>query len=142
MKLVYQTRSGGFDSPIGDQGNCFQACVATLLQIPLEVAFDCIAVESNGHWFEDFNKWLEQYGLGCIYLETSKEKPMTSTDFLGLHIMECMSITLYQGERHAVVIKNGEVIHDPDPNAKEQGECKAVYIFVPLEAYRLVRQRA
>ena len=138
MNQVNQTRFGGKDAPVRKQGNCFQACVATVLQIPLEEAFDH-AFLPDDQWFGEFNKWLEQYGLGCIFLETSEEKPATCSGFLGIHIAECMSKTLYHGERHAVVIKNGNLLHDPNPNAKEQGECQGIYIFVPLEAYRLVR---
>ena len=139
MIKVYQTRFGGEDAPMEKQGNCFQACVATVLQMPLEEAFDCTSLQSEDHWFDDFNEWLEQYGLGCIWFETSEEKPMSASIIRGIHIAECKSKTLYNGERHAIVIRNGELFHDPNPNAKEQGEFQGVYVFVPLEAYKLVR---
>ncbi len=66
---------------------------------------------------------------------------MKTTEIKGLSIAVCMSKTLYHGERHVVVTHNhNELFHDPNPNAKEQGELQGVYIFVPLEAYRLVRR--
>ena len=142
MNRVYQDRFGGQDAPAEQRGNCFQASLATVLQMPLEEAFDCTDIKYDGKdglWFRDLNKWLEQYRLGCIFLETSKEKPAFVSEILGIHIAECMSKTLYHGERHAVVMQDGDLLHDPNPNAKEQGEMQGIYIFVPLEAYRLVR---
>lgn len=140
MFKVYQDRFCGRDAPKEQQGNCFQACVATVLQMPLEEAFDCCLHEDDEKWFDEFNEWLEQYGLGCIWLEMPKDnKPATSV-FKGIHIVECMSPNLYHGERHAVVVKEGwELLHDPLPSAKEQGEIQGVYIFVPLEPYKMVR---
>lgn len=142
MFKIDRTRFGGKDSPIYGQGNCFQACVATVLQIPLEEAFNH-ASYADDEWLPEFNKWLEQYGLGCIFVEMSQEKPASTTAIKGINIAECMSKTLYHGERHAVVIcDNFELFHDPNPNAKEQGEIQGVYIFVPLEPYKLVRIKA
>ena len=135
---INQTCFGSTDSPIEQQGNCLQACIATVLQIPLEEAFDCRFHEDNGGWFDDFNEWLEQYNLGCIYLEHTKEKPLTCSEIKGIFIMECMSKTLYQGDRHVVVMRGGDLLHDPNPNAREQGECQGIYLFVPLEPYKLV----
>jgi len=138
MFKVDQTRFGGKDTLLERRGNCFQACVAMALQIPLEEAFDHTFIEDD-QWFGEFNKWLAQYGLGCIFLETSEEKPATCSEFLGIHIAELRSDTLYNGILHAVVMRGGDLLYDPLPNAQEQGKCQGVYIFVPLEAYRLVR---
>jgi len=139
MFKVDQTTFGGKDTPLKQQGNCFQSCVATVLQIPLDEAFNHSSY-ADDEWLLEFNKWLEQYGLGCIFVEMSQEKPANTTTLKGINIAECMSKTLYNGERHAVVIRDHfELLHDPNPNAKEQGEVQGVYIFVPLEPYKLVR---
>ena len=140
MFTVDQTRFGGANAPKEQQGNCFQACVATVLQLPLEEAFDCRGIQDED-WIGEFNKWLEQYGLGCIYVFHTTEHPIKSMGMKGLSIAELMSETLYEGERHVVVMRGHyEVFHDPNPNAKKQGELQGVYIFVPLEPYKLVRR--
>ncbi len=140
MFKVYQTRFGGKDSPVYGQGNCFQACVATVLQIPLEEAFNH-ASYTDDEWFAEFNKWLEQYDLGCIFIEMSEEKPVGTTIIQGIHIAELKSETLYHGVSHAVVMRGHfELFHDPNPNAKELGDLQGVYVFVPLEPYKLVRR--
>ena len=142
MFKVDQTCFGGKDAPPADQGNCFQACVATVLQMPLEEAYDCRGPQEKGnHWFDDFCKWLEQYGLGCLFFEHTKEKPVVASAFPGLYIVECQSNTLYQGELHVVVACDGEVIHDPNPHANGRiGDNRGIYIFVPLRPYELVRR--
>ena len=140
MFKVNQTKFGGKDAPLEEQGNCFQACVATVLQMPLEEAFDCRGIQDNDDWMDAFNKWLEQYGLGCIFLETPKDNKPGMTVPRGIHIVECMSKTLYNGELHVVVVKDDwELLHDPSPYAKEQGEVQGIYLFVSLEPYKLVR---
>ena len=71
----------------------------------------------------------------------SKEHPIITTELKGLYIAECMSETLYQGARHVVVMQDHfELFHDPNPNAKEQGDLQGLYIFEPLEPYKLVRK--
>lgn len=140
MNKIDQTRFGGKDAPVEEQGNCFQACVATVLQIPLEEAYDCIGVQDDDEWFDDFNKWLVQYGLGCIFFEHSEKAPVKATSFRGIYMVECMSKALYHGERHCVVVRDEKLLHDPNPHAKEQGDCQGIYIFVPLRPYELVRR--
>ena len=137
MAGVFQTRFGGSNAPLEEQGNCFQACVATVLRIPLSEAFDCRPIPGE-RWFAEFNEWLEQYGLGCIFLEAQNETVL-ATILKGVHIAEHMSETLYNGERHAVVIIDGALVHDPNPYAERQGKLQGVYLFVPLEACRMVR---
>ncbi|KKL84801.1 hypothetical protein LCGC14_1961060, partial [marine sediment metagenome] len=43
MKPIYQTRFAGPDAPVAEQGNCFAACLASILECSLEevdVLFD------------------------------------------------------------------------------------------------------
>lgn len=149
MMIKYnQTRFGGIDAPIEEQGNCFQAGVATVLQIPLEEAFDCIPYETldavgksmdDAPLFVAFLQWLKQYGLSCIFIQCDVVKPMITT-LKGIHMAEVKSQTLKNGESHIIVIKDGELLHDPNPNSRTSGyEYIGAYIFVPLEPHKLVR---
>lgn len=138
MKPVYQTRFGGLKAPFEERGNCFQACVASILEIPLEEAFDCRTWEDET-WFDKFNDWLSKYGLVCIAFDHNDKKPLACTEIKGYAIMECKSETLYHGEYHVVVIKDQEVVHDPNPNAIRVGECQGFYLFVPLDPARQIR---
>ena len=132
MIKVSQTKFGGHGSPLEEQGNCFQACVASILEIPLEEAFDCRPYP-DGTWFDKFNEWLKPYGLYCIAFDHTKEKPVTCTQVAGYAIMDCMSTTLYHGEHHVVVILNQKVVHDPNPHAGVQvGECQGFMLILPI----------
>jgi len=141
MIKIFQTRFGGLDKPTNEQGNCFQACIASILEIPLKEAFDCTPygpsekgtpVEKDS-WYVDFNKWLAERGLASIYLECSRVVPAV-TQILGYHLAEVKSTTLKNGESHCVVIHNGNLVHDPNPNSKANLDYVfGVYLIVPLD---------
>lgn len=141
MVKIYQTRFGGIDKPVEEQGNCFQACLASILEIPLEKAFDCIPFDTlqdglleTEPWYLAFNEWLSQFGLASIYLSYSPVIPAVSS-LLGYHIAEVKSSVLKNGETHAVVIHNGDLIHDPNPNSKvNSDDLVGIYFIVPLDA--------
>jgi len=133
MIKVNQTTFGGKDAPLSEQGDCFQACVASILEIPLEDAFDCRPYPDET-WFDKFNEWLRPRGLYCIIFDHTAEKPLACTQILGFAIMDCMSTTLYQGEHHVVVIHNQEVVHDPNPHAGGRlGDCQGFMLILPYQ---------
>ena len=130
MIKVYQTKFGGKDALLEEQGNCWQVCIASILELPLEEAFDCRKYSDNG-WFGRFNEWLLPKGLYCIRFDHSVEKPIACSQIIGYAIMACMFSTLYQ---HVVIIKNQEVVHDPNPHAKGRlGECRGFYLILPIQ---------
>jgi len=140
MLKINQTSYGGLDCEIENQGNCFQACVASIFELPLEEAFDCrpypISPEGSpfeeDSWFIAFNKWLGGKGFGCIWLEWT---PPTVTKLLGYHIAQYKSPTLKARGDHAVVLLDGCVEHDPNSRRKADviGEdLIGVYLLVGL----------
>ena len=147
MIKINQTRFGGIDKPISERGNCFQACLASILEIPLEQAFDCVPFESDldpeatefeqQHWYVAFNKWLEQFGLGSIYLEWQPDTP-TGTELTGYHLAAVKS-SMRKNGRHCVVIHNGEFVHDPNPNSKvNSDDLLGVYLLVSLNVAKFI----
>jgi len=133
MQKVFQTRFGGVDAEPKEQGNCFQACIATILGIPLDDAFDCIPFPPR-KWFPAFNRWLKQYNLGCIFLE-AKDGEVPCTLLVGTHIAECAS-TMESNTNHAIVMREGRYIHDPNVYANGRGKLMGVYLFVPINLRR------
>lgn len=131
MLKVTQTWLGGIDAPIDGHGNCFQACVASVLEIPLEGAFNH-GVFGDNEWLEEFNKWLKQYGLACIFIQCSPDKPLNCSPILGIHIAEMEAIGAKL--KHAVVFEDDKIIHDPMPYPRtKEYTCCGVYFFVPLD---------
>jgi len=131
MIKIYQTKFAGIDAPIGERGNCWQAAVASILELPLDEVPD---IQLYGHdliWFDEFREWLEQYGLGAIGLSTGGNITLQ-----GYHLMECKSTTLNNDELHVVVGLNQELAHDPNPNAATLGEVVDYIIFTALDPAR------
>jgi hypothetical protein len=140
MKKVYQTRFGGSDSPRAEQGNCFQACIATIFGLQLEDAFDCLICD-EGHWFDEFQRWLKPYGLACVYVSHGGY-----CGDAGIFIQDRKSTTLKNPDDGHVVLawmEDGHVIvvHDPNPNARELGEVKGAFMFVPISKEKFVGRR-
>lgn len=107
MKPVKQTTFGY------PRGNCYAACVASLLEIPLEA---CPIVEDVATWNEVWDAWYAARGLARMCFEYNPEwKPR------GWAIISGISprvMTDEDGERvhHSCVGCDGELVHDPHPD--------------------------
>lgn len=102
MTPVMQTQV----SQPGVKGNCFAACVASILEIPIEDAFDCWKY-TDEDWHDEFKKWLYERGLDCVALW---ELPVG-----------VFGIANGQSPRgvsggHSVIWKDGQLAHDPHPD--------------------------
>lgn len=151
MKRVSQTTFGGPDAPRAEMGNCLQACVASILGIPLEEAFDSndyatteeqAKGDERQHWYLAFEDWCYKRGLGLFWLQGP-----ISDALLG--IADVHSKALGHGIRHAVVARGREVYWDPNPHYRnanvehefvEQSPCW-MYI-VPLDITEWTRMEA
>ncbi len=137
MKPVYQTKFGGKSSALDERGNCFQACLASVFELPLGEAFDVTHYDTP-EWWDQFNAWLAEFGLACVYVTTlagedgQVHRPWSES--LGYHIGRVDSTTWTDGTRHAVVMKGDEVVHDPNPHSTSEGKVGGVYLFVVLNA--------
>ncbi len=141
MKPVNQTKFKGSDAPIEEQGDCFMACLASILELSIDEVFDD-KIHPEGHWFDELNKWLVGFNLGCIHLparinEAGNFAP--GTTYLGYHIMEFESVNLKPGDGHVCVSKDGTVVHNPHPDQgiEDVGEYKGVFLLVSLDVAEL-----
>lgn len=95
-------------------GNCFSACVASLLELPTsDVPYFMGNTEKEGEeWFGRFEKWIKPHGFYPVIFELldgNKWRPS------GLHILSGKSP---RGDFPHSVIADGEenIIHDPHPS--------------------------
>jgi len=120
MNPVYQTIFGG------KEGNCFQAALASIMELPLkDVPHFMLYDEAN--WWEKYEKWAKQFGLQPIGIVPGGEwKPR------GWHLILGGSP---RGEfDHCIVGFAGKPVHDPYPNGKcELNDIKSYEFFVQLE---------
>lgn len=98
-------------------GNCFAACVASLLDLPLSDVPN-FAVAGEDWWFKSFVAWVGSRGLqacGARLPEEASRVPLETPCILGV------PSTLLPGALHAVVgvatDKGWRILHDPHPAA-------------------------
>lgn len=115
-------------------GNCFAACVASLLELPLsQVPNFCIA---EGDWWEGFQSWLGRRGLFAFEVELS-DRPTIARVPAGAWCI--VSGKSPRGPHlHSVVARGAwergyELIHDPHPaQAWIDGEPRCITVIAPL----------
>lgn len=129
MKPVDQTCFSGFvggipeGTPPEEIGNCLQAAVASILEMPLEAVPHFAA--SEGDWGEEMVAWLRVQQYGFINL-TDPTKPWP-----GFHLMSGKSP---RGDYlHTVVARGDEVAHDPHPSRAGVLDVQDRWLFVPFD---------
>jgi hypothetical protein len=107
-------------------GNCWQTCIASLLNIPLdEVPHFVQENDTYDAVNEATRAWARERGLELLHLDRSylKGSPM-------LCILEGRSP---RGVAHVVIGRGDETIHDPHPSRDGLSWADAAYVFVPLD---------
>lgn len=128
MKPVFQTRFGGAEAPEGDQGNCLQAVLASIFEIPLEDAPDFTSQLNDGAWHETLQRWLAQWNLVMIPGPVGEGYPC------GIHILTVKSSSLENPEDgHVVVVEDGDIVHDPNPRSVTTGEREQYWVMACLD---------
>jgi hypothetical protein len=108
VKPVFQTIQG-------DNGNCLQACVASIFELPLEEVPHFL--EADEGWFERFAAWLRERDLVYINYKLTPEGMETNANAMKelgadhYHIIGGKSGT----SNHVCVAQFGRIVHDPHP---------------------------
>ncbi len=104
-------------------GNCLSACVASILEMPIEEVplfvdrhDPSVITQADGifwaphdyFWTKRLDAWLAKHGLQAKYFDPCD--PEVAPDF---HILYGYSVL---GNEHAVVGHAGRVVHDPHPS--------------------------
>lgn len=123
MKPVNQTVRGRL-------GNCFAACVASILEVPIDSLPNHFSDgEAPDRWLDLWVDFLRPYGLGIIYADE-----MFSRQPQGYAIAE-MAVQDHPWN-HAVVCLDGAVIHDPLGAGYKFERVVRWYVFTALDASR------
>jgi hypothetical protein len=98
-----------------EEGNCFAACLASILELPLE-AVPNFCANKEKHWEKEAQDWLiGHFGLSMFTVRHNE----VSEAF-----RDCYCIVAGPSPRgidrdkemHSCVWKNGEIVHDPHPD--------------------------
>lgn len=132
MKPVMQTKRGGEDAPLEERGDCLNAALASILEVPIERVV--ISWSEDEHWWDSTQRAVKDHGYELVVASTHI--------WPGTYwIATVPSLNLGGGETHAIVMRDGEVAHDPTIGAKryEVGtyiddiDVQAAWVLVPLE---------
>lgn len=99
----------------GEKGNCFEACIASFFDIPINDVPNLNAYE-EGEWLEKLNDWLRPQGL--VYFEGrilygEMDEFFRDKDFYYIAI----GPTIRSAEiLHAVIGRKGKTLFDPHPD--------------------------
>jgi hypothetical protein len=86
-------------------GNCISACVASILEIPIEG----VPFFFDEHWWPRFLEWLGDRGFTATAIAGDVTPPPGFTMALG-------PSTRLESSGHACVAFDGVVVHDPHPS--------------------------
>lgn len=122
MTPVFQTITD-HNPQEGRYGNCTQACVASILDMPLEqVPHFCFELpEGTDGGIEEtrrINEWLKPMGKVLVEFAVSADgMPSWIADWQnrGVEFYHLLSGTSVRGNQHCTVGLNGKVVHDPHP---------------------------
>jgi len=106
MIPVYQTI---FTAETGD---CYRACVASILEVPIETLPNFMEDGSN-HFNEKLETWSE--ALGIIILDVIPNEE-TLELFRDVYWLASGPSPRFENTDHAVVYKGKQFIHDPVPD--------------------------
>lgn len=120
MKPVDQTMIA---SPEGGQGNCLEACIASLFEIDVDQVDPMRS--GNGKWWDEMCTFLNKYGYDC---EGCRHRPDGDSEALleiskqyeGVNGYVIMCGDSPRGDwvkgGHSVIYKDGVMVHDPHPS--------------------------
>jgi hypothetical protein len=128
MHFVEQTRTA---PPCG---NCFQACIASIFELPIEDVPDWNA-NGEGRWLDLYDVWLAERGLAmvCVDVHTDTFREFSYHDKISVYWIAGVKSPRISGS-HAVVMENHKMVWDPHPQRdmgiRELIDCT---FFVPLD---------
>ena len=127
MKRVNQTKFGRPD------GNCFEACLASILELPLEA----VPRYTGDDWLERINQWLRwHYSLQLIIAQPDiLDAGMAPDTYVIANGQN------HQGVRHSVVHRGTTLVHDPNPSNGGLAITQEVLVFVAINPARMKRRK-
>ena len=113
----------------GVGGNCVQACVASLLELPVEDVPHFLEIAASpDEWELAYEDWLESRGLVNLRFEYHHI-------FEGFYLATGPSV---RGVNHMTVFYDGELAHDPHPSKSGLVQVTRTRILVPRDIARWI----
>jgi len=127
----WKTQTQLHDPENGVEGNCTQAVFASILAKELSEVPDFNTIHKDdvhaGPYWHHLREWCREQGYDLVMLGGNLAFP-------GLYLADGPSP---RGVTHFVVMKDGELHHDPHPSRAGIMEVKHVWILLPNDPARL-----
>lgn len=146
MKPIDQTVFGA------GKGNCFAACVAAVLELPIEKVPN-FCVDFGEEWFAELEKWLEPFGLAAVSFCFDHGRQVSDPEVLSgffngersFYVRKDVPLILSglnpDGVAHSVVL-DGTTIHDPNPRRRGLASYRDIIALVAIHPHRFEREGA
>ena len=105
----------------GERGNCLATCLGCLLDIPVSQVPSFEEMDKD-KWAKELVSWLAGKGLA---IRAVMEAPPGYAIAIGYH--KC-------GILHAVIVRDGEFFHDPNPSNEFVETVRNYWIIEPIVA--------
>ena len=123
MKKVYQTK--GLTQQDGHDGDCFAACVASILETSINKEAQGNAWKDKDKWFENIQKIYKKDGVKLTRINSPEQQKALTGYYIGV-----LNLKNGSGPGHAVVMfANVGVVHNPLDNVNKN---------FPYDQYKLV----
>ncbi len=143
MIPVQQTKRGGPNVPPDERGDCWSACLASILEVPIEAVPIPHSDDPGYHWWDETRRALEPHGYEVVMASWTVYPA-------GYWIAAVPSKNLGRHDdgtavMHVIVMRGGEVAHDPclgkryaAGTAVDALTVDGAYVLVPLHVRSLV----
>jgi hypothetical protein len=134
VKPVLQTILRGDSDEPTRRGNCLQAAVASVFEVPLEDVPHFVAEED---WWGALERWLAARNVEVLYLPANEF--VNNSVRVGRDAFYLVDGKSPRGEFfHVVVWRGHEMVHDPHPSGDGlDGHPVGVFYFVAADPARL-----
>jgi len=100
------------DPDNGVSGDCFRACVASVLELPIEEVPHFVSTDD---WIACTQQWLKEKGLQFIEVQYNSMM-FDHFKLYGLYHMMTGPSPRFPGSLHCCVALDGKIVHDPHPD--------------------------
>lgn len=119
------------DPENGKIGNCFQACVASIFELPIEEVPHFVKIWDS-RWWLLFSEWLDDYGIEPVEITGDRYIPP------GHYIA---SGPTNRGTLHCCIYHEGMLAHDPHPSKAGLLKVTMVIHLLVVDIYRVRKIR-
>jgi hypothetical protein len=118
----------------GHESNCFQACVASILEFPIDAVPNFVGLHPLS-WYQELVKFLRPMNMSAVYMDVA-----SGMELPGYSIMSVELPTSRKDRLHCVVALDGNMVWDPAGHAR-LGRIKFGLLFTVLDPCQMISKK-